>query len=638
MCGIAGFSGDFRESLIDSMNRSIAHRGPDDAGVYFNAEKGIGLGHRRLSIIDLSSLGHQPMWDFSLTAVIVFNGEIYNYRELRGDLIDAGFQFRSNSDTEVLLNLYLKEGREMLSRLNGIFSFALYDTRDGSLFIARDGVGVKPLYYARTPKGFLFASEIKALLQEPSVDRTMNPAAIRNYLTYLWSPAPDTMLKAVRKLEPGHAMIIKDAKIEKSWQFFELPYSQDIESAGVEQTVPDVQSRVEQAVKRQMVADVPVGAFLSGGLDSSAVITFARKFSDSPIQCFTIGFKDTASRCEGMTDDLPYAQKVAKHLGVDLHTIYVGSSDMAAQLSHMIYHLDEPQADPAPINVWFISKLARENGIKVLLSGAGGDDIFGGYRRHYALTQERLWAWLPRSARRIMSVAATSLPVASSSLRRLSKAFQYAHWENDERLAGYFHWLDPRSVSRLYSDDFIKAAEAEDMRDPLLRSLANISSDMPRLNRMLYLECKHFLADHNLAYTDKMSMACGVEVRVPLLDPDLMALAARLPVSFKQHGKTGKWIFKKAMEPFLPHDVVYRPKTGFGAPLRHWLKHELREMKEDILSGHSLKKRGLFNPGMVRGLIDRDAKGKVDGTYALFSLICIEMWCRIFLDGEVPAV
>jgi asparagine synthase (glutamine-hydrolysing) len=630
MCGIAGFSGRFDGTLLEKMNAAIAHRGPDDAGIYWLPEKGIGLTHRRLSIIDLSPMGHQPMWDVTETVAIVFNGEIFNYRELRADLIKAGYAFKSSSDTEVLLNLYLRDREAMLSQLNGMFAFAIWDTRADSLFIARDGIGVKPLYYTNTPKGFLFASELKALLQESTVERSLNLEAIHYYLAYLWCPAPHTILEAVKKLEPGYALIVKDSQIQRHWQFYDLPYKQDIKAISESEAVEQVQAHLKQAVERQMVSDVPVGAFLSGGLDSSSVVAIAKQHNPE-LQCFTIGFKDRTSNWEGFIDDLPYAQQVAKYLDVELHTIYVGS-EMTQQLEKMIYYLDEPQADPAPINALFICQLARDRGIKVLLSGTGGDDIFTGYRRHWALMQERYWNWMPKSARQGLSQAVQLLPAQHPLGRRFTKALRYADLTGDERIASYFYWISLQLQQSLYSPSVRQHLASVNPSTPLVASLARLPASTHPLNRMLYLEAKHFLADHNLNYTDKMSMATGVEVRVPLLDVDLVALAARLPVSLKQRGKTGKWIFKKAMEPYLPHNVIYRPKTGFGAPVRQWLQHQLRPLVEDILSDTSLKQRGLFEPVQVQRLLEMDRSGRVDGTYTIFSLLCIELWCKTFLD------
>jgi len=633
MCGIAGFSGRFDGSLLARMSRTIHYRGPDDEGEYLARDAGIGLAHRRLSIIDLSPQGHQPMWDDTGTAVIVFNGEIFNYRELRRDLEARGFVFRSTSDTEVLLNLYLRDGVEMLGHLNGMYAFALYDTRTSRLFLARDPIGVKPLYHCLTPSGFLFASELKALLADPGVDRALDPEAIQHYLTYLWCPAPRTMLQSVRKLPPGHALTVRKGRIERIWRFYDLPYDRPLERLPVDGAIEELRRHLGQAVKRQMVADVPVGAFLSGGLDSSSVVALARQCPpDRKLQCFTIGFDDPVSRREGLCEDLPYAQRVARQLDVDLHTITVGP-EMAAKLEEMIYHLDEPQADPAAINVLFISQLAREHGIKVLLSGAGGDDLLTGYRRHYALMQEGYWAWMPRPARRALRALAERLPVRHPLPRRIAKAFQYADRDGLERIAGYFSWIDPRALHRLYGPLLRDPLDQADPLRVLVESAENLPRGVHPLNQMLYLEGKHFLADHNLNYTDKMSMARGVEVRVPLLDPDLVAFAARLPIAYKQRGRIGKWIFKRAMESTLPRDVIYRPKTGFGAPLRHWLRHPLRPLVEDVLSASALKARGLFEPAGVGALVEADRAGRIDAAYTVLALMCIELWCRRFIDG-----
>ena len=636
MCGIAGFSGAFDAELLERMGAAVAHRGPDDAGSCFLPDAGIGLAHRRLSIIDLSPGGHQPMWDAERAAAITYNGEIYNYRELRKELIADGFAFRSESDTEVLLQLYLRDGEAMLPRLNGIFAFAIWDARRRALFLARDPLGVKPLYHTRTDRGFLFASELKALLQCGGVDRTLDPRAVDHHLRLLWSPSPRTMLRGVEKLEPGCALRVREGRVERRWRFWELPYGDPIEPLGAEEAAERVREQIGVSVRRQMVADVPVGAFLSGGLDSSSVVAFAREAAaDRTLRCFSIGFRDPAARAEGMAADLPYARRVAEHLGVALETVWVGP-EMVEELPRMLFHLDEPQGDPAPINALLICRLAREHGMKVLLSGAGGDDIFTGYRRHVALAQERMWRWLPRPARGLMAGAAGRLGARSELARRVSKAFQYAHLDGDERLVSYFYWGTPGLVEDVRGPALREALAGQHPAQPLLDALARLPAGVPELNRMLFLEGKFFLADHNLNYTDKMAMASGVEVRVPLLDPDLVTLAARLPPALKQRGATGKWIFRKAMEPLLPHDVIHRSKAGFGAPLRHWLRGPLRPVVEDVLSEASLRRRGLFDPAGVRRVIEGDRAGRVDAAYAILGLVCIELWCRMFVDPPTP--
>jgi asparagine synthase (glutamine-hydrolysing) len=635
MCGIAGFWGAFSSERLTAMSASIAHRGPDDSDVFLDSDASVGLAHRRLSIIDLSPSGHQPMWDSRGAAVIVYNGEVYNYRELRAGLEAQGFVFRGSSDTEVILALYMHLGTGMLERLNGIFAFAIWDTQKRELFLARDGLGIKPLYFSETPQGFLFASELKALLQEPAVPRAIDPVAVAQYATFMYCPAPRTMLAGVKKLEPGAAMLLRDRRIVRHWSYYQLPYGASKSALSTEGAVEAVRAAVKTAVDRQMVADVPVGAFLSGGLDSSSVVAFARASSKERLQCFTIETTGDAVDPDGFASDLPYAREVAAHLDVDLSVVSVGP-EMASKLEEMIYFLDEPQGDPAPLNALFISRLAREHGIKVLLSGAGGDDIFTGYRRHYALMTERYWSWLPRPARQGLRAATGMLPLGSAQLRRVRRAFEYADLDDDARIASYFTWLNPAVVQGLLAPDLRAQVAPEAITAPLTAAAGALPAGTSALDRMLYLDTRYFLADHNLNYTDKMGMATGVEVRVPLLDPDLVALAASLPDRLKQNGTTGKWVFKKAMERDLPLDVIYRPKTGFGAPLRRWMRNELRPLVDDVLSARAIDSRGLFDSRAVSALVEADRNGLVDAAYPLFALACIETWCRLFVDQPVP--
>jgi asparagine synthase (glutamine-hydrolysing) len=634
MCGIGGYSGAFPPTLLREMNRVMAYRGPDDEGVWSDPSAGVGLCHRRLSIIDLSPLGKQPMWDVSLSVAIVFNGEIYNFRELREELLAQGFSFTSQTDTEVLLNLYLRDGEAMLPRLNGMFAFAIWDTRTRSLFLARDALGVKPLYYTASPSGFLFASALQCLLCDDSIARSLDSTAIFDYLTLLYAPAPRTMFGAISKLEPGHALRVGEGRIYRKWQWQDLPIDARPFAGDERAAAATLREKLEIATARQMVADVPVGAFLSGGLDSSSLVAYASKYTGtSKLECFTIGFRGKDWELEGMTQDLPYARDVANHLGVSLNVVEAGP-EIVDLLYEMIYHLDEPQADPAALHVRTICGLARERGIKVLLSGTGGDDLFSGYRRHDALMAERYWTWLPGGLRQALAFWGRETTLSSPVKRRLAKVFSLADRDDDERIASYFHWIDPLSRNHLLSSPLRATLMDQINRIPLLEVLQQLPRGMNRLNKMLYLDQKHFLTDHNLNYTDKMSMAESVEVRVPFLDPDLIAFSWSLPPEWKHRYGQGKWIFKKAMEPILPRRVIYRTKTGFGAPLRRWLHHELREVVEEHLSDESIRGRGLFDAAGVRRLIAMDKAGKVDGAYTIFSLLCIEIWCRLFLDGE----
>ncbi len=632
MCGIAGFSGSFDPSCLRVMSESIAHRGPDDSGILSLPQDGVGLAHRRLSIIDLSPLGHQPMWDVRQQVAIVFNGEIYNYRELRDELLAQGYAFRGESDTEVLLQLYLAEGEAMLERLNGIFAFALWDKRDRSLLVARDALGVKPLYYAETQQGFAFASEIKALLPLVPGVRDLDYVSLHRYLSFLWCPGEGTPLRSVRKVLPGEAMVVRGGKIARRWIWYQLPVFRGV-AADLDETaaLTGIVNHLRDAVHRQLVADVPVGAFLSGGLDSSAVVAFARE-QVPDIRCFTI--ESVGGQESGTADDLPYARRVAQHLNVPLDVVRIDASRMADDLERMVVQLDEPLADPAPLNVLYISQLAREHGMKVLLSGAGGDDLFTGYRRHVAMQYEYMWRWLPADVLNGLERWTSGLDQRNPLFRRLAKLLNGAGLEGDARLAAYFAWAREADLLTLYTPEFRASLGQARAAEPMLEFLKPLPAGTQPLDKMLALEQRFFLADHNLIYTDKMSMAAGVEVRVPFLDVDLVEHAARIPLGMKQRGRVGKWVLKKAMEPYLPKDVIYRPKSGFGAPLRRWMRNELRPLLGDLLSVDSLKRRGLFEPAAVQQLIARNDSGKADAAYTLLSLLSIEIWCRAYLDGR----
>jgi asparagine synthase (glutamine-hydrolysing) len=663
VCGIAGFAGEYPDALLPRMAESIAHRGPDGHGAIVLRRPGaapVGFAHRRLSSIDLSPAGHQPM-TVSCDACgcahdaaaaerlwLTYNGEIYNFRELRADLEARGHTFHSTTDSEVVLHLYGEHGEDVLPRLNGIFAFALYDGRPagrstgvqpGDVLLARDGIGVKPLYYAPLDGGLLFASELKAILQSDAVPRDLDLVAVDLYLTYVWAPAPYTMLRAVRKLPPGGALLVRDGHIAREWRFYDVAYGERLamEPAAIRAGLLE---RLERAVERQLVADVPVGAFLSGGLDSSSVVAMMRRVQpDVRPTCYTIAFPN-AKRVDGNPADLPYARRVAAHLDVELREIVV-EADMFRQLDRMLYLLDEPQADVAPINALLIAQQAQADGIKVLLSGAGGDDILTGYRRHVPIAFERGWQWLPQ--RVLHAVGSTARRAGrggalmhSRHVRRLVKATSCVDLDDDRRLISYLAWNDRALRQSVYTADVRTRLLGADADAPLLRSLEALNGEAAPINRMLYLETKHFLADHNLNYTDRMGMAYGVEVRVPFLDPDLVAFAARIPPAQKQRGRTGKAVLKEAMLRDLPRDVVYRPKTGFGAPLRNWLRNELRPVLDETLSRERLARRGLFDADAVHRLIQLDRQGRVDGMYTIFAMLCIERWLTMFVDPQTP--
>ncbi len=652
MCGILGrWLQQPATTSIAAALEVLAHRGPDDRGTWQHPSLELELGHTRLSILDLSAAGHQPMCTPNGRVVLVYNGEIYNHKELRADLRARGHQFRGHSDTEVLLAMYVEFGQRMLPMLNGIFAFAVFDRDTNELLLARDALGVKPLYFSESAAGFAFASELKGLLRLMPIAPELDLLALYRYLSFLWCPGTATPFKSVTRLAPGELLRVRGGRIISQRSWAPLPFQTPRLPYRAAAAAQSVSSALRTAVRRQLVADVPVGAFLSGGLDSSAVVAFAREQAPD-LDCFTIAAE--GGHDEGDTTDLPYARRVAKHLSVKLHEVHISSARMASDLEQMVYLLDEPLADPAPLNVLYISQLARSHGIKVLLSGAGGDDLFTGYRRHRALSLERWWSWLPARARgelrrgagllahqepgaqRALQAGAAAMHavLGKAATRRGAKAFAHADAAADDRLVGYFAWSDPATISGLFAAAHRPALAPLALTAPITDFLDALPRGLAPLERMLAVEQRFFLGDHNLPYTDKMSMAASVEVRVPFLDRDLVALANRLPLGLKQHGRHGKWILKQAMEPFLPRDVIYRKKTGFGAPLRRWLRGELSDLVSDVLSPARLRERGIFDPAAVLDLIERDRRGQIDAAYSIFGLLCTELWCRHFVDGS----
>jgi asparagine synthase (glutamine-hydrolysing) len=631
MCGLVGFIGNFDSSLLNNMTSKLSHRGPDSSGTWISHNGLVGLGHARLSIQDLSSAGHQPMTAHN-RYILVYNGEIYNGEELKSGLIQKGIQFKSKSDTEILLHGLIQFGVDFIHKINGIFAFAFYDQEENKMIIARDRFGVKPLYYSKSLKGYLFSSEIKSLLADKSLSRKINKQTIVNHLAFIWSPGKETMFSSIEKVLPGEIIIFQNQTIKNKLFFNQISYKINNKVSFAE-AVEQVSQKIQTSVKRQLVSDVPVGAFLSGGLDSSTICYFAQKEMNDKLNCFTIKLNSKELKSEGIIDDYPYAKKVADFLGVNLNVLEIGS-DSIKNLEKVIYHLDEPTADPAVINTLLIAEHARSQNIKVLLSGTAGDDLFTGYRRHFALTQEKYWSHLPSFSRTMLKNVSTFLPSNQHFSRRVRKAFAYADLSDNERLASYFLWSSQSDITQILNKDFINTTSNFNILTPLLNTIKEIPSDTSKLNKMLYLEMKHFLADHNLNYTDKMTMATGVEARVPFLDNDLFDYVATLPDHFKQNGNIGKFILKESMKNKLPQDIIYRPKTGFGAPLRRWLKVELKDHVQEFLSKKSLTERGFFSYSEVQKILEKDQSGKIDASYMIFGIICQEMWMRQFVDNN----
>jgi asparagine synthase (glutamine-hydrolysing) len=617
------------------MASAMAHRGPDGSGRWFDAEARVGLGHRRLSIIDLSDAGRQPMCNEDGTVWLSFNGEIYNFQDLRDPLERGGHRFRSNTDSEVLVHLYEERGVEMLHELNGMFAFAIWDAKQRQLLLARDHVGVKPLYYWIDRERVYFASEIKALLRVPELPNELNVAAVPHYLTFLWVPGEETMLRGIRKLEPGHYLLWRDGKATvKRW--FDLRYEPD-DAVSEREWVERVHETFVRTTRRQMVSDVPLGAFLSGGLDSSSIVSSMREaFPDREITCYTVRFDANDMARDQGADDYPYARRVAEILDVRLRGVLL-KPNVIRLLPKMIWHLDEPDADPAIFPSYLICKLAREDGTTVLLSGTGGDEIFFGYRSHMAYrTYERL-RWLARypggPALSAAVAASTALLGAQNRTARRLRKFQKGLDQSAlERHLALSEWSTVPIRDEILRLDVMAACPDARAEPACMRKYYESFSGSGELNRHSHLLIQTFLAAHNFLYTDKTSMAVSVETRVPFMDVELMRLAARIPEDLKLRGATTKYVLKKAMERYLPPSVLYRSKTGFGAPLRQWIAEDLQHPIEVLLGRKQLERRGLFDPATVERVLAENERDEADHAYLIYALLNLELWLETFVD------
>lgn len=631
MCGIVGAVGFSNFDQVKIL-RSISHRGPDAEGDFL--ENDIFLGHTRLAIQDLSENGKQPMFSADGRFVIIFNGEIYNHLDLRKEIQDK-YDFTSTADTQTLLYGYIEFGPAVLNMLNGIFAFVIYDIEDRKLFIARDQMGIKPLYYYYNNGIFIFGSEIKSFVNFDVFDKHINYNALVNYLTLLWSPGELTAFTEVKKLLPGHCIHyeVDNARSLKINKYYEIPFGQKYSTASEEFLIKELETKLFKAVERQMLSDVPVAFFLSGGLDSSAIVAMAKRLRPKErLRCYTIKTTYDAQK-DGFSDDLSYARLVAKYLDLDLVEVDA-DVDIVADFDKMIYHLDEPQADAAPLNVLKICEQARKDGYTVLLGGTAGDDLFSGYRRHQVLQYENYISKVPSFIRSIIKAMCWLLPVRRPSLRRLRKATGNLDLPKLQRMYGYFEWLPLKTTQILFSKSVRGKVTSFLPQQFFFDLLKNIPGEKNTLNQMLYWEMKTFLVDHNLNYTDKLSMAVGVEVRVPFLDLELVEFSTIIPPKLKLNGSEAKYILKKLMEKYLPHEVIYRSKTGFGAPVRKWILNDLDDKVNSYLSLESINARGIFDYEAVNKLIIDTKEGKTDGAYSIWALLSIESWLRQFVDPK----
>ena len=626
MCGIAGcYQQADGHKLVDIMTDRIAHRGPDSAGTWNheNGQVAVQLGHRRLSIIDLSAAADQPLTKHGLT--MVYNGELYNYRALRAELASRGVQFTTNSDTEVVLEAWRCWGPGALTRFRGMFAFALVDEQAGDLVLARDPLGIKPLYYLPRGAGVIFASELKALVAAVGSELRMEPGALVASMLYYWVPEQRCAIDGVRKLPAGSWARFRpdgSCRVEHYWRPAEVAAQA---AAG---PPADLGAVIEESVTAHLVSDVPVSSFLSGGLDSSIITVLAHR-AEPGIDAYTITFRPEDQRLEAMPDDAVYARKVAARYGIDLHEIEI-SPDIVDMLPRIVDVLDEPIGDPAAINTLLMCEAARERGVKVILSGMGADELFGGYRKHLACVMAGRYRRLPAVPRALVRSTVDRLPVSAGGrgLRyaRWSKRFlTFAELPEEPRFRRSYTLYDPDELAALVSPDLaghigqVIEEHSEIYHDNTLPD---------EVNRMCLADARLFLPGLNLAYSDRSSMAASVEVRVPFVDPIVAQAAFSIPGSAKIQRRQGKVALKRAAESWLPHEIVYRPKASFSAPLRAWVRGDLQEVIRDVLIGGELVGCGMLRREALLRLVEDEQAGREDRSKQIWQLLTMELWYR----------
>lgn len=646
MCGIAGIIDLEPEKHIRPMLASLEHRGRDDQGVWTadsidDYGRKVCLGHRRLAIIDPSPAGHEPMLSSDGRYVLTFNGEIYNYKELRKQLKSLGHRFRTDSDAEVLLAAFAQWDHECVSRLNGMFAFAVWDNLDRTLTLARDHVGIKPLYYVHSqgrngaPGAFIFASEIKAILATGLIERALDPESLHQFLTFLWAPDPHTLFQGVKTLPPAHVLRFHhdDVRINQWWDVSFDEIEEGRNDAWWQERVLEI---LDLVVKMEMVADVPLGSFLSGGIDSSGIVAMMKRHSNGRrIGTYTVGIESEDLRYDIIPDDVKWARRVNEQLRTDYHEIML-QPEVAGLLPKLVYHMEEPPIDMA-IPSYLVSRAARET-LTVMLSGMGGDEVFAGYPRQMAMKIAGAFDPIPNLIRRpFMKTVAHAFPGGlpgrlTAPLRNAKKFARSAALDFENRYLGYGTYFTDDAKQRLYSDEWRSRTAGYDPYAMHRGYFARVKHAAP-LNRLLYVDLKTFLPCLNLMTTDKTSMAVNLEVRVPFLNREMIEFTARMPAHLKLRGLKRKYVLKRALEGILPDDVVWRKKAGFGAPIRSWLRGPLRPLVSDLLSEETVRRRGLFRPKEVKRVVDANFSGREDFNLQVFQLLGLELWQRQFIDG-----
>ncbi|MDP2939635.1 MAG: asparagine synthase (glutamine-hydrolyzing) [Candidatus Omnitrophota bacterium] len=621
MCGICGIVGKFDEDALKNMTKSIIHRGPDSEGFYLDAD--IGLGIRRLKVIDLNT-GDQPIHNEDKTIWIVFNGEIYNFKELRDSLVKKGHIFYTQTDTEVVVHLYEEYRDECVKYLRGMFAFAIWDKNDKRLLLARDRVGIKPLYYSFINNRLIFGSEIKSLLQDNNVSHRLNFTALDKYLTFLYIPAPLTIFEDIFKLLPGHILSFRNAKLEikKYWQL-EFRLKENSEDNYIE----EIKENLKEIVKLHMISDVPLGALLSGGLDSSTIVGLMSQVLNNPVETFSIGFEDRFSSY----NELQYSDIIAK-LFQTKHHQFIVKPDIIKILPTIVSYFDEPFADSSAILNYLICQEARKF-VTVALSGIGGDEVFGGYPRYLGVLTARYYNSLPLIFRGALSGIANLIPESRKSgniTGRIKRYLKTGVFPLEER---YIHWIsyfNSEMKNELYSNNFKELLKDENSFAIHQKHLQEIASLEP-MNKISYLDIHTYLPDDLLIMADRMSMANSLELRVPFCDHKLIELLSSISFNEKLKGFKLKSLFRKTIKDLLPSEILNKRKQGFMVPLADWLREDLREFVFEVLSEDNIKKRKFFNPKAVNSLIKNHFNGTQVNTHQIWALFILELWCRKFL-------
>ncbi len=620
MCGICGIASHTiiapnEKLILEQMNDTMVHRGPDDSGYYIGENAALAM--RRLSIIDLAT-GHQPISNEDDTIWLVFNGEIYNYQTIREELLKRGHQFKTNSDSEVIIHAYEEYGDDCVDHLNGMFGFALWDSARRRLMVARDRVGIKPLYYAHHNGHLVFGSELKSVIQHPFVPRDLDPVALNYFLTLEYIPSPYSIFQHVRKLPPGHRLIFEegDIRIEKYWDIKHDPVSM-----GEQEAQEKLAWLIQDAVRLRLISDVPLGAFLSGGLDSSAIVSYMSEASALETQTFSIGFQ------EATYNELPYARSVAAKYNA-VHREEILQPDILDLAYKLVGHLDEPLGDFSIFPTYLVSQMARKN-VKVVLSGDGGDELFGGYDTYVAQHYASYYEYMPKVVRqRVLPAILDRVPPQPAKKGPINKAKRFVEGGALPDSLQHTRWMmfmNREDKEDLYSADMLEQVTASPVQG-LFEDYFSKASAFDPLAQQQYVDVKTYMADNILTKVDRMSMAASLEARVPLLDHRIVEFGLNLPTHMKLHKGETKLILRRIMQSRLPADVLNKPKEGFSIPIKHWLRGPLKPLMMDLLSPTAIERQKLFNPKTVARWINDHMAGKVNHSHRLWALMVFELW------------